>query len=86
MEIQNSKITVKDIRQRTEYYNKKNIFGLWIFHGRGSCAASPKFPKDIKDVKISMAENFLHKMYFGRVYYTNLSFVNNKNMGSLLNF
>ena len=78
VEVQNSKITVKDIRQRTEDYNKKNIFVLWILHGRGSCAASPKFPKDIKDVKISMAENFLHKMYFGRVYYTNLSFVNNK--------
>ncbi|KKL88421.1 hypothetical protein LCGC14_1924850, partial [marine sediment metagenome] len=35
VEVQNSKITVKEIKQRTEDYNKKNIFVLWILHGMG---------------------------------------------------
>ena len=78
VEVQNSKITVKDIKQRTEDYNKKNIFVLWILHGMGSCVASPKHPKDLKDTKISTAENFLHRIYFGRVYYINLNFCNSK--------
>ncbi|HDZ17087.1 MAG TPA: hypothetical protein ENH75_02290 [archaeon] len=77
-EVQNSKITVKEIRQRTEDYNKKNIFVLWILHGMGSCVASPKLPKDIKDTKISTTENFLHRIYFGRVYYINLDFTDSK--------
>lgn len=82
VEVQNSKITVKEIRQRTEDYNKKNIFVLWILHGMGSCVASSKLPKDIKDTKISTIENFLHRMYFGRVYYINLNYSNNKTTSS----
>ena len=82
VEVQNSKITVKEIKQRTEDYNKKNIFVLWILHGMGSCVTSSKQPKDIKDTKISTAENYLHRIYYGRVYYINLNLGNSKTTNS----
>ncbi len=72
VEIQNSPISVKEIMQRTNDYNKRGVYVLWILFGEGKCVASPKSPKDSKEIKISMAENFLHKMYGGRVYYINL--------------
>lgn len=78
VEVQNSKITVKEIVNRTEHYNKNGIHVLWILYGKGACVASPKFPEDKKDVKISMAENFLHRMYSGRVYYVNINFYKDK--------
>jgi len=78
VEVQNSKITVKEIKVRTEDYNKNGIYVLWILHGRGSCVASPKLPENKKDTKISTAENFLHRMYFGRVYYVNLNINNHE--------
>ncbi|MFX1235763.1 MAG: competence protein CoiA family protein [Promethearchaeota archaeon] len=71
IEIQNSPITVKEIIHRTKDYNQKGIYVLWILHGKGSCVASPKAPRDEKGIKISPAESFLHKMYGGRVYYIN---------------
>lgn len=78
VEVQNSKITVKEIINRTEHYNKIGIFVLWILYGSGSCVASPKFPEDKKNVKISMVENFLHRMYGGRVYYVSINFYKDK--------
>ena len=78
VEVQNSYISVKDIITRTEYYNKNGIHVLWILYGQGGCVASPKFPEDRKNVKISMVENFLHGMYGGRVYYVNINFYKEK--------
>ena len=59
-------------------YNEKGIHVLWILHGKGPCVASSKFPEDQKEVKIGTAENFLHRMYFGRVYYVNIEFNDEK--------
>ena len=73
IEIQNSKISVKEIIKRTKDYNGKGAHVLWILHGEGKCAASAKYPRDQKQVKISPAEKFLHGMYGGRVYYMNIS-------------
>lgn len=78
VEVQNSNITVKEIIGRTEHYTKNGIHVLWILYGQGTCVASPKFPEDKKNVKISMVENFLHKMYGGRVYYVNINFHKDK--------
>ena len=72
VEVQNSKISVKEIITRTKDYNGKGIFVLWMLYGDGKCVASPKGPKDVKSIKISPAENYLHRMYGGRVYYVNL--------------
>ena len=82
VEVQNSKITVKEIIKRTEDYNEKGIHVLWILHGKGQCVASSKFPEDQKEVKIGTAENFLHRMYFGRVYYVNIEFNEEKIMNA----
>ncbi len=49
------------------------MFVLWILHGKGNCISCPKFPENIKYVKISPAENTLHKIYGGRVYYVNVN-------------
>jgi competence CoiA-like predicted nuclease len=73
IEVQNSNISVKEIIKRTEDYNKKGIYVLWILHGEGNCVASTKIPKDKKKIRISTTEYFLHKMYGGRVYYVNLN-------------
>ncbi len=78
VEVQNSKITVKEIVARTNHYNKMGIYVLWILYGNGSCIASPKYPQDKKNIKISPAENFLHRMYGGRVYYVNFNFYEEK--------
>ncbi len=78
VEVQNSKISVKEIVERTEHYNKIGVYVLWILHGNGSCTASPKFPHDENDIKINQVENFLHWMYGGRVYYVNFNFYKEK--------
>ncbi len=78
VEVQNSKISVKEIIDRTEHYNKMGIYVLWILYGNGSCVASPKYPQDKKNVKISPVENYLHKTYGGRVYYVNFNFYEDK--------
>jgi len=74
VEVQSSKISVKEIIDRTEDYNKAGKYVLWILYGTGSCVASPKFPENKKDAKISVVENFLHRIYGGRVYYVNINF------------
>ena len=78
VEVQNSKISVKEIIARTKDYNTKDIFVLWMLYGDGKCVASPKGAKDVKSIKISPAENYLHRMYGGRVYYVNLDIRRNK--------
>jgi competence CoiA-like predicted nuclease len=78
VEVQNSKIPVKEIIDRTKHYNKNGIYVLWILYGNGKCVASPKFPEDKRNVKISNVENFLHRMYGGRVYYVNINFYEEK--------
>ena len=72
IEVQHSQISVREIIQRTNDYNKQGVYILWILHGEGSCVAAPKYPVDSKEIKISMAESYLHKIYGGRVYYLNL--------------
>jgi hypothetical protein len=72
IEIQNSKISIKEIISRTVYYNKENIYVLWILYGNGSCVGESKYPEDKMDIKISTVENFLHNMYGGRVYYVSM--------------
>jgi competence CoiA-like predicted nuclease len=72
IEIQNSKISVQELKQRTEDYNHLGIYVLWLIHGEGTCVASKKYPCDMKLVRVSPAEKFLHQMYGGRVYYINL--------------
>ncbi|MHA1105334.1 MAG: competence protein CoiA family protein [Promethearchaeota archaeon] len=73
IEVQHSKIPVNEIIKRTKDYNEKGAHVLWILHGEGKCAASAKYPRDQKHVRISPAEIFLHGMYGGRVYYINIS-------------
>ncbi|MHA1661415.1 MAG: competence protein CoiA family protein, partial [Promethearchaeota archaeon] len=78
VEIQSSYITVKELIKRTKDYVKKGIHVLWILYGKGQCVASPKSLEDKKNVKISPVENFLHKIYGGRVYYVDINFYGNK--------
>jgi competence CoiA-like predicted nuclease len=78
IEVQNSKISPKEIINRFNDYNKEGVYVLWILHGEGNCVASPKNPKNSKLVKISLAENTLHRIYGGRVYYVDLNIRNNK--------
>ncbi len=73
IEVQNSYIRVGDLIQRTKDYNKQGIYVLWILNGEGPCVASKKYPQNIKNVMINSLENYLHKIYYGRVYYINLN-------------
>ncbi|MFW9826147.1 MAG: competence protein CoiA family protein [Candidatus Thorarchaeota archaeon] len=73
IEVQSSKITVREIIERTEQYNSAGIYVLWILHANGACVASNKDSENKKDIKISIVENYLHRMYGGRVYYVNLN-------------
>lgn len=73
IEVQNSKISVKEIIERTEHYNNVGMYVLWVLYGNGTCVASTKSAVDKKNIKISTIENFLFKMYGGRVYYVNLT-------------
>jgi competence CoiA-like predicted nuclease len=72
VEIQNSYISVSEIKKRTEDYNKLGINVLWILYAEGKCVGSYKYPKDTIKTRISTAENYLFQMYGGRVYYVNL--------------
>ncbi|MFW9938754.1 MAG: competence protein CoiA family protein [Candidatus Thorarchaeota archaeon] len=78
VEVQNSKITISEIIQRSKDYNEKGIYILWILHGEGNCVETYKYPVDSFEIKISLAESFLHKMYGGRVYYINLNIHNER--------
>jgi competence CoiA-like predicted nuclease len=76
IEIQNSKISIQELKQRTKDYNHLGIYVLWIIHGEGTCVSTKKYPYDAKKLKISPTENYLHQMYGGRVYYINLDLQN----------
>ena len=78
IEVQNSKISPKEIINRFNDYNKQGVYVLWILYGEGKCVGSPKFPINAKRVRISLAENTLHRIYGGRVYYVNLNIRDNK--------
>ncbi|MFX1257696.1 MAG: competence protein CoiA family protein [Promethearchaeota archaeon] len=78
VEVQHSKISVKEIIERTKEYNQQGIYVLWILHGKGECVASSKFPEHKKNVKITPTEKFLHTLYGGRVYYVNINVHNDK--------
>lgn len=81
IEIQNSIMSVKEVKQRTEDYNKRGIYVLWILNGKGIVCAEGKVPIRREVVKLSTLERYLHYLYGGRVYYLNLQ--ENKNQVSL---
>ena len=68
IEIQHSKISGPEISQRTKEYNQEGEHVLWILDGEGPY---DKMPKKEEWVFTSAAENQLHSMYRGRVYYMN---------------
>jgi competence CoiA-like predicted nuclease len=72
VEIQNSYISISEIKKRTKDYNDLGIYVLWLLYGEGKCVGSYKYPKDTIETRISSAENYLFQMYGGRVYYVNL--------------
>jgi hypothetical protein len=73
VEIQNSRITVAELVERTSDYTKKGIYVLWLLNGKGKIVSDPKRPCGQKDIKISPAEHFLHNIYGGRTYYVNVN-------------
>ena len=73
IEIQSSWISKQEIQNRTKEYNESGCYVLWILNGKGNILASPKPPESRSDIKISPAENFLHWLYEGRVYYVNIN-------------
>lgn len=72
VEVQNSAISVNEIKNRMIDYNKNGVHVLWILNGDGKCCFSPKQPIDQTRAKMSPAEIFLHRIYGGRVYYLKL--------------
>jgi competence CoiA-like predicted nuclease len=78
IEVQNSKLSINEIIERTKYYNDAGLYVLWILYGNGACVASPKNAEDKVNIKVSRVENFLFRMYGGRVYYVNLNFYKDK--------
>jgi len=73
VEVQNSRVSVKEVITRMKDYTKKGIYVLWVLSGGGNAVASKKWPKHQKNVKVSPVENLLHKIYGGRVYYVNVN-------------
>ncbi len=57
IEVQNSSLTLKKFKERTENYTKNDIYVLWIFDYRLMNRSKP--PAFMKDA---------HKIYLGRVY------------------
>jgi len=51
VEIQNSRISSREITQRTKDYNLRDIYVLWILYGQGNCVGSIKIPTHEKDKK-----------------------------------
>ena len=72
VEVQNSAISVNEIKNRMNDYNKNGIHVLWILNEDGKCCFSPKQPINQTRAKMSPAEIFLHRIYGGRVYYIKL--------------
>jgi len=61
IEVQVSSLTVEQIINRTQKYEKLGIYVLWL----------PLFNKNLNDEKYAPKqwEKWLHSLYFGRVYY-----------------
>jgi len=73
VECQCTKITAKEMSQRTKDYNDNNIYVLWILNTKNFNAIDNldtwSNKKLNKIVRVSNLEKELHKTYFGRVYY-----------------
>jgi hypothetical protein len=69
IEIQHSKITIEDIKQRTKDYTEKGLYVIWILDG----ITFNRYPYYEENVLLTKTEKELHKMYRGRVYYMNLN-------------
>jgi hypothetical protein len=73
VECQNSIISSREIDERNKFYNKKDIYILWILNGNGPCVSNQKSPRNQDRVSILKHERKLHNLYRGRVYYMNVS-------------
>lgn len=64
IECQVSKISLKELIERTKKLNQKGYYVLWVLHPKNYC-------KIVRDniVRPTAVEKYLHKNYFGRVYY-----------------
>jgi competence CoiA-like predicted nuclease len=74
VEVQNSRMSVKEALQRTKDYTKRKIYVLWILNDSGDCTAEPKSPRHRQHVRVSPFELFLHKIYGGRTYYIHINY------------
>lgn len=72
IEIQNSYLTVKELKKRCADYSINNVHVLWILYANGKCVGTPKVRIPQRNVKVSTTEHFLHRLYQGRVYYVAL--------------
>jgi len=69
IEIQHSKILKKNLIERTNGYNQKGYYVLWILNGAGSYNKNPRIESG---VPITKTEKQLHSMFRGRAYYINM--------------
>jgi competence CoiA-like predicted nuclease len=72
IEVQNSPISIAEIKKRNEFYSTLDIYVLWILYAKGKVAISSKPKIHQKCARISPAEHYLHHLYRGRVYYVNI--------------
>ena len=72
IEVQNSPISIAEIKKRNQFYSTLNIYVLWILYAKGKVAISSKPKIHQKCARISPAEHYLHQLYRGRVYYVNI--------------
>lgn len=72
IEIQNSTIDISLINQRIERYNKLNIHLIWILPDNNPKIVLPDSKDEGVHKKLCRPkewEKYLHKLYFGRLYY-----------------
>lgn len=72
IEIQNSTIDIKLIKQRIERYNKLNIYLIWILPNNTPTLVLPDSKDDTQKKQLCKPkewEKYLHKLYFSRLYY-----------------
>lgn len=63
IECQASKISLEKLMERTKKYTEKNIYVCWLLGTKNY------FNKYGDEISISVIQKFLHKLYYGRVYY-----------------
>ena len=61
IEVQRSAYTLNKIKEKTEIYNKRGVYVLWIIPLREELGDD--------DFRPRLYEKYLHAMYFGRAYY-----------------